>query len=238
MRFTDSPLVLLPGLLCDAALWRAQMDDLADIASAIVADLTLDTNVEAMAERILAVAPPSFSLAALSMGGYVAFEIMRRAPERVTRLALFDTQADLDPPERIRLRRRGMESLKLGRFVGVTSSLLPQLVHRSHIEGPIGETVKAMAKRVGGAAFLRQQQAILDRPDSRPVLATIKVPTLVAVGEQDVLTPVADSLEIHRGIAGSTLHIFGDCGHLPALEKPAETSALLRDWLRSPSASA
>jgi pimeloyl-ACP methyl ester carboxylesterase len=232
MAFADTPLVLLPGLLCDSALWRAQMDALADIASAMVADLTLDTNVGAMAERVLAVAPPTFAFAALSMGGYVAFEIMRRAPERVTRLALFDTQAELDPPERILQRRRGMESLKLGRFVGVTASLLPQLVHPAHIEGPIGETVKAMAKRVGGEAFLRQQQAILDRPDSRPTLADIKVPTLVAVGEQDVLTPVADSLEIHRGIENSTLHIFSRCGHLPALEKPAETSALLRAWLQ------
>ncbi|MDB5670143.1 MAG: alpha/beta hydrolase, partial [Alphaproteobacteria bacterium] len=162
---------------------------------------------------------------------YVAFEIMRQASERVTRLALFDTQAALDEPERIRLRRRGMESLRLGRFVGVTSSLLPQLVHPSQIEGPVGETVKAMAKRVGGAAFLRQQQAILDRPDSRPTLATIKVPTLVAVGAQDVLTPVEDAIEIHQGIAGSRLRIIDQCGHLPALERPAETSSILREWL-------
>src|SRR4051812_24618297 len=100
MAFTDSPLVLLPGLLCDAELWRAPVNALADLAAASVADLTLDTSIEAMAARVLAVAPPRFSLAALSMGGYVAFEIMRRAPERVVRLALFDTQADLDPPER------------------------------------------------------------------------------------------------------------------------------------------
>ncbi|MDB5720471.1 MAG: alpha/beta hydrolase [Alphaproteobacteria bacterium] len=231
MGFADSPLILLPGLLCDAQLWRAQIDDLAVLASASVADLTLDISVAAMAERVLAVAPPRFALAALSMGGYVAFEIMRQASERVTRLALFDTQAALDEPERIRLRRRGMESLRLGRFVGVTSSLLPQLVHPSQIEGPVGETVKAMAKRVGGAAFLRQQQAILDRPDSRPTLATIKVPTLVAVGAQDVLTPVEDAIEIHQGIAGSRLRIIDQCGHLPALERPAETSSILREWL-------
>jgi pimeloyl-ACP methyl ester carboxylesterase len=233
MTFADTPLVLLPGLLCDAELWRPQVEALSELAAASVADLTLDTSIAAMAARVLAVAPPRFSLAALSMGGYVAFEIMRRAPDRVLRLALFDTQGELDPPERVLQRRRGMESLKLGRFVGVTASLLPQLVHPAHIKGPVGDTVTAMAKRVGGAAFLRQQQAILDRPDSRPTLAAIRVPTLVAVGEQDVLTPVADALEIHRGIAGSRFHLFTDCGHLPALEKPEETTALLRDWLLS-----
>jgi pimeloyl-ACP methyl ester carboxylesterase len=233
MGFAETPLLLLPGLLCDAELWRPQVESLAGIAAAAVADLTLDASIAAMAERALAVAPPRFSLAALSMGGYVAFEIMRRAPERVLRLALFDTQAELDPPARVAQRRRGMESLRLGRFVGVTTRLLPQLLHPDHVAGPVGETVAAMAKRVGGAAFLRQQQAILDRPDSRPTLAAIRVPTLVAVGEQDLLTPVADSLEIHHGIAGSRLEVLPGCGHLPALEKPAETSALLREWLRS-----
>jgi pimeloyl-ACP methyl ester carboxylesterase len=231
MGFADTPLLLLPGLLCDSELWRPQVEALAEIAAASVADLSLDTSIAAMAARLLATAPPRFSLAALSMGGYVAFEIMRVAPERVLRLALFDTQADLDPPERVRQRRRGIDSLRLGRFVGVTQHLLPQLVHPDHVAGPIGETVKTMAKRVGGAAFLRQQQAILDRPDSRPALAAIEVPTLVAVGEQDLLTPVADALEIHRSIAGSKFHLLADCGHLPALEKPDETSALLRDWL-------
>ena len=231
MGFADTPLLLLPGLLCDASLWRAQLEGLAPFASAAIPDLTLDTSIAAMAERVLAVAPPVFSLAALSMGGYVAFEIMRRAPERVLRLALFDTQADLDPPERVLQRRRGIESLKLGRFVGVTSRLLPQLVHPDHVGDAVGDTVTGMAKRVGAAAFLRQQQAILDRPDSRPTLATIRVPTLVAVGEQDVLTPVSDAVEIHDGIAGSSLHIFSACGHLPALEKPEETTALLRAWL-------
>jgi pimeloyl-ACP methyl ester carboxylesterase len=232
MAFADTPLLLLPGLLCDAELWRAQVESLSGLAAASVADLTLDTSIEAMAARVLSVAPPTFSLAALSRGGYVAFEIMRRAPGRVVRLALFDTQAELDPPERVLERRRGMESLKLGRFVGVTSRLLPQLLHPDHVAGPVGQIVSAMAKRVGGGAFLRQQQAILDRPDSRPTLATIRVPTLVAVGEQDVLTPVEDSLEIHRGIAGSRLHLISHCGHLPALEKPEETTALLRDWLQ------
>lgn len=227
-----TPVLFLPGLLCDATLWRAQIDDLADVAAPMVADLTLDDSVAAMAARTLAAAPPRFSLAALSMGGYVAFEIMRQAPERVTRLALIATSAAPDDAARAAERRAGMASLKIGRFVGVTARLLPQLIHPSRVEGETGETVRAMAERVGGDAFLRQQQAILTRPDSRPTLATIAVPTIVAVGDGDLLTPPAASQAIHAGIAGSTLHVFERCGHLPAMELPDETSALLRGWLR------
>lgn len=225
------PLVMLPGLLCDERLWSDQARALSDIADPQIADLTQDDSVADMAARALAAAPPRFALTALSMGGYVAFEIMRQAPERVSRLALLATSAAPDSPERAATRRKAIESLKLGRFVGVTTRLLPQLVHSSQVDGLVGQEVRAMAARVGGAAFLRQQTAILGRPDSRPTLATITVPTLVAVGDSDVLTPPAESEEIHAGIAGSRLHLFEACGHLPPLEKPAAVSALLRDWL-------
>ncbi|KMO44942.1 alpha/beta hydrolase [Methylobacterium tarhaniae] len=226
-----APLLFLPGLLNDAVLWRTAIDALADRTAASVADLTLDDSVAAMARRALVAAPPRFGLVALSMGGYVAFEILRQAPERVTRLALFDTAASPETDERAATRRQGMDQLKVGRFAGVTTRLLPKLVHASHVHGPVGEAVKVMAERVGGAAFLRQQRAILDRPDSRPTLATIRVPTLVAVGEDDALTPPAQAREIHQGIAGSRLHVLTACGHLPPLERPDETSALLREWL-------
>ena len=229
-----APLVFLPGLLCDARLWRDQATALADIAEPATADLTLDDSVAAMAARVLAGAPGRFALAALSMGGYVAFEVLRQAPERVTRLALLDTSAAPDTPERAKQRRAAMDSLKLGRFQGVTTRMLPQLIHARHVHGVVGDEVRAMARRVGGAAFLRQQQAILDRPDSRPLLPSIRIPTLVAVGDSDVLTPVAEAEEIHRGISGSPLHIFRDCGHLPSMELPKETAQVLRNWLLRP----
>lgn len=225
------PLLLLPGLLNDAALWAAQVRDLADVADAQVADLTRDDNVAAMAARALAKAPPRFALAGLSMGGYVAFEILRQAPERVTRLALLDTSATPDSRERAEQRRAAMDSLRLGRFLGVTGRLLPQLVHPDHVAGPVGDAVRAMAARVGGAAFLRQQQAILDRPDSTGLLASITVPTLVAVGDSDRLTPPADAQLMQDAIPGARFHCFARCGHLPPLEKPDETSAVLRTWL-------
>ena len=227
-----TPLVFLPGLLCDGRLWRDQAAALADIAEPTIADLTLDDSVGAMAARALAGAPPRFALAALSMGGYLAFEMLRQVPGRVTRLALLDTSAAPDTAERAGQRRAAMESLRHGRFLGVTTRMLPQLVHARHVQGPVGDEVRAMARRVGGAAFLRQQRAILGRPDSRPLLPSIGIPTLVAVGDADVLTPVAEAEEIHRGIAGSVLHVFPECGHLPAMELPEETAELLRTWLR------
>lgn len=225
------PLLLIPGLLCDAALWAAQVRDLADIAEPQLADVTLDDSIAAMAERVLAAAPPRFALAALSMGGYVAFEIMRRAPGRVSRLALLDTSASPDTPARAGERRAAIASLELGRFVGVTGRMLPQLVHRDHLAGPVGQAVQAMALRVGGDAFVRQQRAILGRIDSRPGLGAIEVPTLVVVGAQDVLTPPADARAIHDGIAGSVLEVIEGCGHLPPMEVPGRTSAVLRAWL-------
>ncbi len=126
-----------------------------------------------------------------------------------------------------------MESLKHGRFLGVTTRMLPQLVHARHVRGPVGDEVRAMARRVGGAAFLRQQQAILGRPDSRPLLPSIRIPTLVAVGDSDVLKPVADAEEVHRGIAGSAMCDFRECGHLPPMELPQETAQALGSWLLS-----
>lgn len=225
------PLLLLPGLLCDQRLWRDQARDLGDVAETSVPDLTLDDSLSAMARRVLDAAPERFALAALSMGGYVAFEILRQQPERVTRLALVDTSAALDSPQRVTQRLAGIRSLKHGRFFGVTTRMLPQLVHAKHVHGPIGAEVQAMAKRVGGDAFLRQQNAILHRPDSRPLLASINVPTLVAVGDSDILTPPSDAEDMHRQIAGSTYYVFAACGHLPPMEAPDETTQLLRRWL-------
>lgn len=227
-----TPLLLLPGLLCDEWLWHAQVSNLSDVAEPIVADLTLDDTITTMAARALSIAPPVFALCALSMGGYVAFEIMRQAPQRVVKLALLDTNATPDDPARSAQRHAAVKSLRYGRFTGVTRALLPQLIHESKINTPVGLGVRAMADRVGGEVFVRQQNAIFARADSRPTLAEVRVPTLVAVGDSDVLTPPADARLIHEGIDGSTLHVFEHCGHLPALELPDETNNVLRRWLK------
>jgi pimeloyl-ACP methyl ester carboxylesterase len=225
------PLLLLPGLLCDGALWRDVGEELADIAEPYIADLTQDESLEAMARRALAQAPARFALAGLSMGGYLAFEIMRQAPERVTRLALIATSARADSPARAGERERAMAALRLGRFMGVTRQMLPQLVHPDHVDGPVGQEVRAMAARVGPQAFLRQQQAIATRPDSLADLARIAVPTLVIAGEQDRMIPPEQAGVMARGIAGAGLHLLDRCGHLPPMEQPGATARLMRGWL-------
>lgn len=225
------PILFLPGLLCDDYLWKHQSTQLSDVADSRIADLTLDDSVSAMAARALAGAPERFALVSLSMGGYVAFEILRQVPERVTHLALFDTSAGPDSPDRIARRKAGIESLKIGRFAGVTTRLLPQLVHATHVMGPVGDAVRSMAARVGQSAYERQQKAILGRPNSLPLLESIRIPTLVAVGDEDMLTPIQDSLDLYRGIEKSTFHVFKFCRHLPVLEQPDETTKLLRGLL-------
>jgi pimeloyl-ACP methyl ester carboxylesterase len=224
-------LLLLPGLLCDARLWRDQIAGLAGLAECQVADTVSDDSLGAMAARALAAAPPRFALAGLSMGGYLAFEILRQAPGRVSRLALLDTSARPDDAQQARRRRGLMALTRSGQFRGVTPRLLPQLVHPDRLAGPVGAEVMAMAERVGRDAFLRQQAAILGRPDSRPGLPGIRVPTLVAVGEADQLTPPVLAEEIAGGIAGARLHRIPGCGHLPPLEEPGLVTALLRGWL-------
>jgi pimeloyl-ACP methyl ester carboxylesterase len=224
--------LFLPGLLCDQRLWRHQM---AACPHAVIADLTQDDHVDAMAFRALATMPSRFALCGLSMGGYVALAMMRIAPERVTRLALFDTSARADTPEQSR-RRRGLMAMTRGnRFRGVTPRLLPLLLHPDHLSDKIlTQDVLDMAEAVGRDAFLRQQQAILQRPDSLALLPGIAVPSVVAVGEGDALTPPALAAEMAALIPNATLHIIANAGHLPPMEQPGAVNDILRGWLLRP----
>ena len=228
------PLVLLPGLLCDAALWQDQIKSLSDIAETTVADLGRDDQLGPMAQRVLSEAPESFALAGLSMGGYVALEIARQAPDRIARLALLDTSARADSHEQIAHRQALIDLARAGEFKGVTRRLLPQLVHPDRLnDSQLTETVFAMAERLGRETFQRQQRVIMNRPDSRRDLGLIHCPTLVLCGRQDILTPLAVSEEMAEKIPRASLAVIEDCGHLAPLERPREVSAALRDWLRT-----
>ncbi|OYQ34194.1 alpha/beta hydrolase [Niveispirillum lacus] len=226
------PLLLLPGLLCDRALWAHQIAQLSDIADIQVPDLTGHERIGDLADSVLDSAPARFALAGLSMGGYVAFEIMRRAPERVTRLCLVDTSARPDTAEQRQRREAMLKLARIGKFRGMSPRLLSTQVHPNHVAVPeIGGVVLAMTERVGRDAFCRQQAAILSRPDSRPDLGGIVVPTLVVVGADDAQTPPDRSQEIAAAIRGAQLHILPHCGHLAPLEQPVMVTARMREWL-------
>ncbi|MGC2518879.1 MAG: alpha/beta fold hydrolase [Burkholderiales bacterium] len=230
---TRKPLVLVPGLLCDGLLWQSQVGSLADVAACWIADHTRSDTMAGVAADVLRDAPfEQFSLAGLSMGGYVALEMVRQARTRVLELALLDTAARADTPEQSQRRRDFISLAERGRLFGVTDALLPLLIHRSRLEDTaLIATVKQMAKNTGKDAFVREERAIMSRADSLPLLASIACPTLVLCGRQDALTPLDRHEEMAAAIPGARLEIVEECGHLSTLEKPAEVSAALRDWL-------
>jgi pimeloyl-ACP methyl ester carboxylesterase len=228
----DFPVVLIPGLLCDGALWDKAIKGLAGQMRPHIADITGAESIPELARQVLAAAPRQFGLVGLSMGGYVAFEIMRQAPERVLKLCLFDTSARPDAPEQRERRQALLALAKSGQFKGVTPRLLPLLIHPANIDNKdLTATVMAMAERVGRDAFQRQQTAILNRVDSRPLLRDIKCPAMMVVGDKDALTPPDFAREIADGILGCSLHIVPDAGHLPPLEQPEASSQLMARWL-------
>ena len=229
-------LILVPGLLCDALLWRAQLDALADVAEMRVADHTRSTTMAEVARDVLADAPyKSFALAGLSMGGYVALEMMRQAPQRVRRLALLDTSARGESPEQTERRKAFIALAARGKFAGVTEALMPQLIHPSRLgDTALTGAIRQMANNVGKEAFVRQQQAIMSRAESRPLLAAIRCPTLVLCGRQDQLTPLDRHEEMAAGIQGAKLEVLEECGHISTMEKPGEVNRALRQWLAGP----
>lgn len=226
------PLVLVPGLLCTERLFRPQAEALAGRAAVSVADTTAFDNVGDAAAALLAAAPPRFALGGLSMGGYVCFEVLRRAPERVVGLALMDTSARPDGAEQVARRKDLIALARRGRFKGVTSQLLPMLIHPDRLaDAELTGAIFAMAEAVGRDAFIRQQTAIMARPDSRPDLPGIACPTLVVVGADDRITPPAIAEEMAGAIPGARLAPIAQCGHVSTLEQPAAVNAALRDWL-------
>lgn len=231
---TRPTLILIPGLLCDAALWAHQVVALSNVIDVIVADITDADSLEVLAEQVLDEAPDEFALAGLSMGGYVVQEIMRQAPGRVTHLGLIDTNARADLPEQTENRKRLINIAQTGKLDGVVAEMLPNLIHPDHLKVPaIADVFGQMAARVGAEAYVDQQTAILNRVDGRADLAKIKCPTLVLCGAQDAMTPPAVHQEMVDAIgANAQLVVIPDCGHLSPLEQPEAVTAALRTWLQ------
>jgi pimeloyl-ACP methyl ester carboxylesterase len=226
------PIVLVPGLNCSARLYAAQIPALWRFGPVMVADHRRDDSMSAIARRILASAPPRFALVGLSMGGYIALEIVHQAPERVAKLAVLDANARADTPERSESRRSLIAMAQSGRFAAVPDILFPLFVHRRlHDDANLRALVRTMAEETGAEAFVRQQTAIINRADARPLLASIDCPTLVLVGDGDLLTPPELSQEIVDGIRGARFAIVPNCGHLSTVEQPEAVNRALVDWL-------
>jgi pimeloyl-ACP methyl ester carboxylesterase len=228
------PILLVPGLVCSPRIFAPVVPALWRFGPVTVANHIRDDNMGAIARRILAEAPPRFALAGHSMGGFIAFEIMRQAPERVARLALINTQARPDMPERSAGRRGLIARARSGEYHAILDELFAGFVHPSRRDNAeLRQLVHDMGDDVGTEAFVRQQNAIMNRPDSRPTLAWIKCPTLVLTADQDNTIPNSLSVEMAEGIHGAKLVILQNCGHLPPPEQPRATADALVEWLRS-----
>jgi pimeloyl-ACP methyl ester carboxylesterase len=227
------PIVLIPGLNCSPRLYASQMPALWRFGPVSVADHTRDDSMALIARRILAAAPPRFALGGLSMGGYIALEIVRQAAERVAKLALLDTGARADTAEATEKRRVNIAAAEGGRFDEIIDVQFPIYVHPSRANDAIlkAEYV-AMCHDVGPEAYVRQQKVIMARADSRPLLPSIRCPTLVLVGKEDAATPVELSQEMATAIPGARLIVLRDCGHLSTMEKPELVTAELVAWVR------
>jgi pimeloyl-ACP methyl ester carboxylesterase len=226
--------ILIPGLNCTKALFGPQVAALGGLWPMSIADHGGASSLEAIAGQILAAAPERFAMAGLSMGGYIAFEIMRQAPQRVTRLCLLDTRAVMDTREDAERRRRTIALATSGQFEKLHGILWPRLVHPSRRnDQDLEAVVLAMMRDTGPERFVRQQTAVLNRRDYQPVLQAMRLPVTIIVGAQDEITPPSASREMAGLILGARMFEVADCGHLSTLEAPAAVAARLEDWLKS-----
>jgi pimeloyl-ACP methyl ester carboxylesterase len=232
-------LLILPGLLEDADAFQPLATGLSDVATLLVADLTRANTIAALAQDALRQAPAGkFLLAGHSMGGYVALEVMRQAPQRVSALALLNTNARPDTPESTENRRRLM-ALADRDFAAVPATLMPKLMTPRHLEDAVlTGIIGSMALAVGKDAFKRQEEAIIGRIDSRPHLKDIRCRTLVIAARHDQLMPVEILEELADGIPGARLAIVEDSGHMSTIEQPERVVALMREWVTGENGSA
>ncbi len=237
-----SALILLPGLLCDAAVWAPQVAALGARVACHVPHYGELDSLGAMAEHVLATAPAErFALAGHSMGGRVAFEVLRRAPERVERLALLDTSCHpLAAGAAGEAERRGRHALlEIARREGMRTMAREWalgMVHPERHHGPVFEAVLDMFERSSPAVFAAQIEALLGRPDATELLGRIACPTLLLCGRDDAWSPPARHEFMQAHIPGARLVVVEHCGHMSTMERPAAVSAALGDWLDSPAA--
>ena len=227
-----TPTVFVPGLLSSPAVFAPQASALWPYGSVTVASTLEGETIAEMAAAILAAAPPRFALAGISMGGYISFEIMRQAPDRVIKLALLDTTARPDTPEQTARRRASIIQTRGGDFEELVAQALSALIHPARRDDPALRNINVrMGLTVGVEGFARQMEAIISRIDSRPYLQDISVPTLVLVGDSDPVTPLDRAEEMAAAIPGARLVVVPECGHCSTLEQPEAVNRALIEWI-------
>lgn len=229
------PLVFLPGMMCDARLYGPQIAELSSEFSVMVSPVTRGERIEEIASGLLDELPQRFALVGLSMGGIVAMELLRRAPDRISRLALLDTTPLAETPQAAAAREPQIVKVRSGQMYSVIhDELLPNYLGPGPYQDEITALVLDMADALGADTFVRQSRALQRRRDQQGVLRKCRVPTLVLCGEYDALCPVKRHTFMSELIHGAVLKIIPGAGHLPTLEAPAETTQALRDWMRQP----
>lgn len=226
------PIVFVPGLMCTGRIYQHQVEQLGQRRPVLLANHWSHDSMAGIAAAILEVAPERFALAGTSMGGYVAFEILRRAPQRVETLILMSTSARPDAPERSAGRRQQVAWTRENGLRAGTLAAYPPLVHPArHEDLTLRNTFLDMAGTLGVDAFARQIEAIIGRKDSRPDLPGIAVPTLVIAGADDQLIPPEHGREIAAGIPGARFEQVEHCGHMGMIETPETYTRLIGDFL-------
>jgi pimeloyl-ACP methyl ester carboxylesterase len=225
-------LLLLPGMMCDARLFSAQITAFSAHIPVTLAPLTQGETLGEMAQSILASGPPRFALAGVSMGGIVAMEIMRQAPQRISRLALLDTNPKAETPQRQALREPQIENVLSGKLSDVMrDEMKPHYLVDAPGKQAILDLCMEMAMTLGPSVFVRQSRALQTRPDQTDTLTHVKVPTLVLCGEHDQLCPPQTHQLMRDLIPEAVLEIVPAAGHLPTLEQPDYTNRILSQWL-------
>tara|TARA_R110002072_G_scaffold4170_2_gene29299 strand:- start:1811 stop:2521 length:711 start_codon:yes stop_codon:yes gene_type:complete len=231
----SEPLVLLPGMMCDARLFGPQIAELSADTAVMVAPITQGERIEEIASSLLDLLPKRFALAGLSMGGIVAMELLRRAPDRITRIALMDTNPLAETPVIAANREPQIVKVRSGRMLEVMrDEMKPNYLAPSPYRGEVLDLVMDMAEALGPEVFIRQSRALQRRRDQQATLRRCRVPTLVLCGAHDVLCPVKRHTFMAELIPFAELVVLENAGHLPTLEQPSETTAALRTWMRQP----
>ena len=226
------PLVLLPGMMCDARLFGPQINAFSHERAVMVAPMNAHDTVAALAADVLAAAPARFALAGLSMGGIVAMEVIRRAPDRVTRLALLDTNALSEAPEVAARREPQIAAARAGWLTQVMrDEMKPNYLAPGPGRGPVLDLVLDMATALGPEVFVAQSRALQTRPDQQETLRGVSIPALILCGEHDTLCPVSRHELMARLMPHATLTVVPDAGHLPTLEQPDAVNAALERFL-------